>query len=473
MENINKDEKKVNLIKCPLPNIIYTTINGLTTFQKKSFNTSNNSNTYYSRKINNKSPGLPSLKTNNKFSSSPNKTNYISIKMNNNLNKNNNNEKNNKSIQINKIINNNKDIKKLNLKEVLKSYGLSKYYDKIVELGINDDNINNLGLMNKKALNEFISNLKMFPSHIIKMEQLYQHLKQINSFNKQLHNNINSKNNNTNNNENTNCVNYVTLSFNRNNNNNIANKIMHSQSHNKYRFINPILKSKNQKINNINLENAKIKFRNKTNYSHHKILIKNRSKKNMNNKSNFELPTPLNVGRNILIKYFFKDLANYANNISEIANNVSNIQNKKNNNIVNELDQDKKLNNNSINNKENQLLKKDNNQEKNSYDLPSINNKINTHNSLRNSNNRNNNNISQSSPKIEKLNKVKTEELDNKNKKNKNINNIDKLDKSKTINNYQMSYSINSFMKEEYIKNKMNNNINLQKTQYESSKKNN
>ena len=77
MENINEDEKKVNLIKCPLPKIIYTTINGLTTFHKKSFNTSNNSNTYYSRKINNKSPGLPSLKTNTKFSSSPNKTNYI------------------------------------------------------------------------------------------------------------------------------------------------------------------------------------------------------------------------------------------------------------------------------------------------------------------------------------------------------------------------------------------------------------
>ena len=492
MENINEDDKKVNLIKCPLPKIIYTTINGLSTFPKKSLNTSNNSNTYYSRKINNKSPGLPSLKTNTKFSSSPNKTNYINIKMSNNLNKNNNNTKNNKNIQINKIINN-KEIKKQNLKEMLNSYGLNKYYDKIIELGINDDNINNLALMNKKTLNEFISNLKMFPGHIIKMEQLFQHLKQINSFNKQLHNNLSIKNNNTNNNENnTNNVNYVTLSFNRNNNNNnIANKIMHSQSHNKYRFINPIIKLKSQKVNNFNLEIDKVKVKNKTNYSHHKNLTKNRSKKNINNnnKTNFEFPKPANPGRNILIKYFFKDLANYANNISGIINNVNNIQNmniynsfnKKNNNLLSnnkELEPEKKINNYPNDFKENHFSKNNSIQDKNIPDLPSINNnnnnKINVHNnkSLINSINGNNNN-SQSSPILEKMNKGKIE-IENKNKKNKNYNN-DKLDKSKTINNYQISYNINTFMKDEYIKN--NNNINnnniLQKTQYEAYKKNN
>ena len=66
MEIINEDEKKINLIKCPLPKIIYTTLNGQIKFSKKSLNTSNNA-TYYSRKINNRSPGLPSLKTKNKF----------------------------------------------------------------------------------------------------------------------------------------------------------------------------------------------------------------------------------------------------------------------------------------------------------------------------------------------------------------------------------------------------------------------
>jgi hypothetical protein len=319
MEKSNEDEKKINLIKCPLPRIIYTTLNGQNKISKKSLNTSNN-NTYYSRKLNNRSPGLPSLKTNSKFSSSPNKTNYLNIKMTNNLG-NNNNAKSiiSNNTKINKINNNNKEIKKPNLKEILNSYGLNKYYDKIIELGLNDDNINNLGSMNKKTFNELVANIKMFPGHIIKMEQLYHHLKQTNSFNKQLHNNSNIKNNNNtnNNNENNNnYVNYVTLSFNRNNNgNNIANKIMHSQSQNKYRFINPTIKSKTANSNsNINLGSGKTRVsQHKTNYSLHKNLTKNKSKKKIDNNTNnaktfFELNKPISGGRNILIKYFFKDL---------------------------------------------------------------------------------------------------------------------------------------------------------------------
>ena len=121
MEKSNEDEKKINLIKCPLQRIIYTTLKGQNKISKKSLNTFNN-NTYYSRELANKSPGLPSLKMNNKFSSSPNKTNYINIKMTNNLS-NNNNAKNitNNNIKINKLNNNNKEIKKPNLKEILKS----------------------------------------------------------------------------------------------------------------------------------------------------------------------------------------------------------------------------------------------------------------------------------------------------------------------------------------------------------------
>ena len=529
MEKINEDEKKINLIKCPLPKIIYTTLNGQIKFSKKSLNTSNN-NTYYSRKINNRSPGLPSLKTNTKFSSSPNKTNYLNIKLNNNLNNNlysNNNVKNNpnNNLKMNKI-NNNKEIKKQSLKDILNNYGLIKYYDKIVELGINDDNINNLGSMNKKTLNEFISNIKMFPGHIIKMEQLYQHLKQNNLSSKQLHNNSNIKSSiNANNSNETNInngVNYVTISFNRNNNNSLTNKIMHSQSQNKYRFINPTIKSKNSNIiNNNNMGIGKLKNNNhKTNYSQqHKTLNKNRSKKKIdktNNKNYFEFQKPISNGngRNILIKYFFKDLSNYVNNISGINNNINNMQNLSlyNNNFnktninslsnSNNINQEKKIIDFSNTFNENHLSNLNINiKEINPSDLPSINNnisnnnninnkiKINTHfsKSLANSGNANNININQS-PKLEARNK-QVGEVVNKNKKTKtNHNTNEKLDKSKTINNYQIPYNINTFMKDEYLKNMNNknadnnkinnketlkNSVLLQKTQYENLKNNN
>ena len=519
MQKLNEDEKKINLIKCPLPKIIYSTMSGLTTSSKKSENVSNN-NTYYFKKITNQSPGLPSLKTNTKFSSSPNKTNYMSIKLNNHLNNNaNNNSKNNANNNKMNKVNNNKEIKKQTLKEILSSYGLSKYYDKIVELGLNDNNINSLGLMNKKSLNEFISNLKMFPGHIIKMEQLYQHIKQINSYNKTF-SNSNIKNNNeniTNNN-----VNYVTLSFNRNNNN-ISSKIMHSQSHYKYRFINPTIKPKNQIINNSNNYNTNNNINNNNNNNNnnninieinktkvnqqkknHKSLNnnKNRSKKKVNNipKNTFEFPKPVNAGRNVLIKYFFKDLANYANNLSGIVNNLNktnanlynNFHNLANNN--NDLNQEKKANNFSNTFNENHSSK-NNIQEINQSDLPAINNgnsiKANTHynNSLIN----NNNNLNHS-PGIEVKHEVNKNNKGKAEISNKNNNN-DKLDKSRTINNYQTPYNINTFMNDDYIKS-INNNINnnmamkapttlkkkdniknvnngnpLQKTQYEISKK--
>ena len=508
MEKVNENEKKLNLIKCPLPKIIYTSINGQPNFAKKSVNTSNN-NTYYSRKINNRSPGLPSLKTNAKFSSSPNKTNYVNIKITNNIN-NYSNIKNltNNNAKIHKI-NNNKDVKKQNLKELLNCYGLNKYYDKIVELGLNDENYTNLGLMNKKAFNEFISNIKMFSGHIIKMEQLYQHLKQINSYNKQLHNNSSLKNNNNinNNNENNNGVNYVTISFNRNiNNNNIASKIMHSQSQNKYRFINPTIKSKNYNINNISSGKMKPHQQQKANInSKYKTLNKSKSKNKIDNNTDniFEFRKPSTGGKNILIKYFFQDLSNYVNNISDIMNNANHNQkfgtnnknfNKTNNNNssnINNLNQDKKLKDFSNTFNENHLSNI-NMKEINPSDLPSINNKkkINTHynKSLVNSINPSIDNNLNSSPKLEKKNKGVGEAV-NKNKKNK-YNNNDKLDKSKTINYFQLPYNINAFMKEQYIQNLKNNlynnnnksnlnenfknsNMMMRKTQNENLKKNN
>ena len=522
MQKSNEDDKKINLIKCPLPKIIYSTMSGLTTVSKKAEN-STNSNTYYFKKINNNSPGLPSLKSNTKYSSSPNKTNYLNIKMNNNHNNNNNN---NSKTKINK---NNKEIKKQSLKEVLNNYGLNKYYEKIMELGINDNNINSLGLMNKKTFNDLISHLNMLPGHLIKMEQLYHHIKQINSYNKTF-SNSNLKNNN--NNDNISNINYVTLSFNRtnNNNNNLNNKIMHSHSHYKYKFINPTIKPNSQNPNpnqiiknSINLENNKSKTdQRKVNYSNHKSLKnqKNKSKKKLNNinKNNFEFPKPVNAGRNILIQYFFKDLANYANNMSDIMNNLNTTNNNlynnnnynSNTNISNnnkDINQDKKSNNFSntfnVNHSQKNYNVPENNN--NPSDLPNITNsnnqKLNTYYTKNSINNIINNNINiNSSPRIEIKNEININNNKGKkkvmNKHNKNSSN-DKLDKSKTINEYQfqnnLNDNINALITDEYNR-KINNNMSiktpkvlnknenkkkmnyshnpLQKTQYEVSKKN-
>ena len=88
MQKGNEDEKKMNLIKYPLPKIIYTATSGLSTFQKKSGNTTSN-NSFYLKKSYNQNRDLPSLITNNnKYRTSPNKTNYLNIKLNNNLNNN-------------------------------------------------------------------------------------------------------------------------------------------------------------------------------------------------------------------------------------------------------------------------------------------------------------------------------------------------------------------------------------------------
>ena len=126
MQKAKEDEKKLNLIKCPLPKIIYSTICGLPTFPKKSGITAN-TNTYYSKKNSNQRKGLPSLKTNIKFTSSPNKTNYTNAKISNHLNNTINNMTNmNKTnnIKMNKVNNsinnnNNKEINSKTMKETL------------------------------------------------------------------------------------------------------------------------------------------------------------------------------------------------------------------------------------------------------------------------------------------------------------------------------------------------------------------
>ena len=501
MQKAKDDEKKLNLIKCPLPKIIYSTICGLSTFPKKSGITTN-SNTYYSKKNSNQRKGLPSLKNNNKFSSSPNKTNYLNPKLTNNLNNTNNNmtsmNKTN-NIKMNRVTNsnnnNNKEVNKYTMRETLNTFGLNKYYDKMVELGLNDQNYNSIGQMNKKSFNDLVSNIRMFPGHIIKMEQLYHYLKQINFSNKPLHINsnpiinnhsinVNSSYDNNNNNSNSNNnfnnnVNYVTISFNRNNNNGINGKIMHSKSHNKYRFINPMIKQKNLN-DNYNQEISKSKSKviphhPMTNYSNHRtIKNKSRTSNRVNNitKNNFEFPIPpLNPGRNVLIKYFFKDLANFTSNNSGFwnkpsnktnINNLHNNNNTKNNSLLNntkDLNQEIKSNiKSNIYNDKN--VSKNNLQESIHNDLPSINNISNNNNSRTLLNSIYRSLHKQASPKLGPRSEYIKKNRKTKNSKNKNNSN-DIIDKSKTINSYQRVYSINTFMNDEFEKNANNNNTGL------------
>ena len=44
MEKINEDEKKINLIKCPLPKIIYSALNSQIKFPKKCLKTQTKKN---------------------------------------------------------------------------------------------------------------------------------------------------------------------------------------------------------------------------------------------------------------------------------------------------------------------------------------------------------------------------------------------------------------------------------------------
>ena len=512
MQKINEDEKKLNLIKCPLPKIIYSAMSGFGSIPKKS-ETSSTITTYYSKKNNKQRYGLPSLKKNIKFSSSPNKTNYINIKISNNLannsSKNNNtHDTDNNKTKINKQNDNdNIEIKKPNLKELLNSYGLIKYYDKIVELGINDQNMNNLALMNKKEFNEFISNLRMFPGHLIKMEQLYQNLKQINyANNKKLHNNSNPKiNEKSNNDSKNNSVNYVTLTFNRKSNNS-TNKIIHSQSHNKYRFINTTIKPKSSNIYS-NIEITKTKSNQQiTDYTNNKnIKYKSRSKGKVNTykKSDFEFPKPINPGRNVLIKYFFKDLANFTSNISGIVNNLKNSPkmnlytnyNKTNSSVTSstkDLNLDKQANNFTNTYNENQLSR-NNIPENYQNDLPSINNYANNTNKTLTNSIYTYNNSNQSSNLDTKYENPKTNRAKLEIKINNNSNDQIKIDKSKTIDNYKRPYTLNTYTNIEHNKRFnfkknleiqtqikyntkkekfKNNNNTIQKTQYETTKKN-
>ena len=75
----------------------------------------------------------------------------------------------------------NTEMKRQNyLKHLLNEFGLSQYLRKLYELGYDDNNINKIGLMSRKKFQELVLNMKMYPGQSIKMEKLYDYLKQLN-----------------------------------------------------------------------------------------------------------------------------------------------------------------------------------------------------------------------------------------------------------------------------------------------------
>ena len=148
----------------------------------------------FKQKLNNIRSTLPKISSTNNASSSLISKKQITDKSSLNLNNLENLYKNvtNKMKQLTsspgKTTNINSHQKKKNtemkrqnyLKHLLNEFGLSQYLRKLFELGYDDNNINKIGLMSRKKFQELVINMKMYPGQSIKMEKLYDYLKQLN-----------------------------------------------------------------------------------------------------------------------------------------------------------------------------------------------------------------------------------------------------------------------------------------------------
>ena len=77
--------------------------------------------------------------------------------------------------------NDKKDFKKQsNLKHLLSEFGLSQYLRKIYELGYDDNNYYKIGMLTRNEFNDFIYNIHIYPGQMVKMENFYEYLKQMN-----------------------------------------------------------------------------------------------------------------------------------------------------------------------------------------------------------------------------------------------------------------------------------------------------
>lgn len=68
--------------------------------------------------------------------------------------------------------------KQHNLKYLLREFGLIQYLRKMYELGYDDNSLMKLGLLTQKEFEELLFNLKIFPGHQVKMQNMHQYIKQ-------------------------------------------------------------------------------------------------------------------------------------------------------------------------------------------------------------------------------------------------------------------------------------------------------
>ena len=248
-----------------------------------------------------------------------------------------------------------KDMKRQNyLKHLLNEFGLSQYLRKLYELGYDDNNVYKIGLMNRKAFQELEKNMKMFPGQSIKMEKLYNYLKQLNlantMYNTRLmggravqmrntqkkpatcdsnkrrvntasgHNNIINNNNNNNNNINYgyNNMNYGNNYL--NNNYNINNKIERPKTSTNFKM-KPIQKMPNNYPTNMKPKSKTID---------NNMNINGLLSPNMNNRN----PNEYNNKNNILLNSFKKGDLGYGFYMNN-NNYFEEEKNKKSGNIDN------------------------------------------------------------------------------------------------------------------------------------------
>ena len=270
----------------------------------------------------------------------------------------------------------NKEMKKQNyLKHLLNEFGLSQYLRKLYELGYDDNNINKIGLMNRKSFQELLNNMKMYPGQSIKMEKLYNYLKQLNlantmyntrllgartaqmrqkkpatsDSNKRRINTALAYNNILNNNSNINHMNNNNKIMNYGNNNennyNINNQNERPKTSTNFKI------QQIQKIPNNHPINNNNKTKSKTidnNFNMHGFLSPNNLSKNQNqNQSDY------NLKNNILLNSFKKGDLGYGFYMNNNNNkNIDEAKNQKGNNTNDALQKDFPNNYSSQNSKE-------------------------------------------------------------------------------------------------------------------------
>ena len=349
---------------------------------------------------------------------------------------------------------------KYQIKQILSKYGLSMYLKNFYDLNFDFFKI---GLLNQNGFNDLVKTLKIFPGHLVRMENLYNYLKSnINEFKIEKSNSVEKPktangskiknktfyNNNTNNNL-LKINRPFTTFYNYNKTNKKKYKSLNKREINKNSFNLNIYHENNKILQNIINKNFNI-----DNYNNNK---QNQSEINKNNSTNKYFINAENDSKNflksenvdLLLKFYMEKLNKkleesystvHDSSLSEINLSKNNI-----NNIYNSLKNQNNNNNNNINlNFKNKLPEINKTKELNNNNEEKKNNSINKFN--------NNNNINNIKNKL-----IKKEKQEIKNKIEENKNNLisDKIEEKNNEN-----INKNSYKKEE---NKINNNINKNK----------